>query len=209
MSVRRPDNEPREPDVPARSAVPRDPRTLDLEVFSGAPAYLRPLDHGDLAQVLAWFHGDPDVTRYLRWNTPLNNATSEEKWFADMQSSPRHHVFAIVEAASGSHIGNVGLHEIEPVNQAAEFGVYLAPEWRDQGLGAAAIIKVLRWAFDVRNLHRVGLETWEFNDRGSHLYERLGFRPEGVRREAHYLGGRFWDVHLYGLLADEFRARYG
>ena len=35
--------------------------------------------------------------------------------------------------------------------------------------------------------------------------ERLGFRPEGTRRESHWITDRFEDHVIYGLLESEWR----
>jgi Acetyltransferases, including N-acetylases of ribosomal proteins len=165
----------------------------DLEIFSGPPVYLLPFDRCHIPAALEWFHTDEDVLRYLTWQGP-NTPTTEEGWFQAMQASSSDYVFAVIDAESGRHIGNTGLHDIDPADRRGEVGIYLAPEGRDRGYGAAALTKLLTWAFDIMNLHRAGLRVWSYNERAIRTYERIGFVREGTLREAHFFQGRYWDT---------------
>jgi ribosomal-protein-serine acetyltransferase len=62
--------------------------------------------------------------------------------------------------------------------------------------------------FAVENvgLHRIVVRCAVGNERSVRVAERLGFRREGLLREAHYVGGRFLDQHIYSLLRHEFTA---
>ena len=53
------------------------------------------------------------------------------------------------------------------------------------------------------NLQRVGLAVYETNARAVRAYEKVGFKEEGRRRRAHFIGGRHIDVIVMGLLAED------
>jgi RimJ/RimL family protein N-acetyltransferase len=53
------------------------------------------------------------------------------------------------------------------------------------------------------NLQRIGLAVYETNPRALRAYENVGFKEEGRRRRAHFVGGRHIDVIVMGLLAEE------
>ena len=53
------------------------------------------------------------------------------------------------------------------------------------------------------NLQRIGLAVYETNQRGVRAYQKIGFKEEGRRRRAHFVGGRHIDVIVMGLLAQE------
>jgi RimJ/RimL family protein N-acetyltransferase len=65
----------------------------------------------------------------------------------------------------------------------------------------------LRFAFDELNLHRLQLTAFSYNERAVALYEKLGFRQEGVFREFLQRDGRRHDMILFGLLRHEWEQR--
>ncbi|KAI7784378.1 gnat family [Diaporthe eres] len=82
--------------------------------------------------------------------------------------------------------------------------VSINSEYRDKGYGSEAINWALGWAFTRANLHAVSLGCLEFNERGKHLYEKLGFVPEGRYRKCHWHERKWWDVLLYSMLEEEW-----
>jgi len=63
------------------------------------------------------------------------------------------------------------------------------------------------FAFDELNLHRVTATVFSNNERSIALFEKLGFRREGVYREFLQRDGRRYDMYLYGLLRPEWEAQ--
>ncbi|KAK7716723.1 hypothetical protein SLS64_002428 [Diaporthe eres] len=82
--------------------------------------------------------------------------------------------------------------------------VSINAEYRDKGYGSEAINWALDWAFTRANLHAVSLGCLEFNERGKHLYEKLGFIPEGRFRKCHWHERKWWDVLLFSMLEEEW-----
>jgi len=76
---------------------------------------------------------------------------------------------------------------------------------RGGGYGTEAMRLACRFAFEEMGLERVELETFEFNTRAVRSYEKVGFVVEGTKRRGAYLGGRFYDVIVMGLLREELR----
>ncbi len=64
--------------------------------------------------------------------------------------------------------------------------IYLSSDWINVGLGSALVSSGLSLA-KVRGLHRAQLTVVEGNDNAILVYEKAGFRKEGVRTDA-YLG---------------------
>lgn len=44
-----------------------------------------------------------------------------------------------------------------------------------------------------------------YNEGAVRLYEKLGFKREGVEREAIFSNGKFWDIIELGMLEREWR----
>ena len=77
------------------------------------------------------------------------------------------------------------------------------------GYGKETMELILKFAFHELNLHRVQLSVFSYNDRAIALYEQLGFTKEGSFREHLERDGERYDMHLYGLLREEWEGKAG
>ena len=177
---------------------------MALKELRGERVVLRPLEHGDLARCVAWFN-DHEVTYYLGRDGPLT-LEEEERWFANYKAKTDELIFAITVA--DTHIGNVGLHNIDLPNRRADVGIMIGEKsfW-SKGLGTDALRAVLRYAFDELRLNKVSLDVIDYNERAIRAYERLGFVREGVKREDLLKRGQFVDVIRMSILAREAAPR--
>ena len=72
------------------------------------------------------------------------------------------------------------------------------------------MVEVTRdFAFEVLKLHRLELDVFSFNPRARRVYEKAGFKVEGVLRDAVKDGDRYADDILMAILEDEWRALKG
>jgi RimJ/RimL family protein N-acetyltransferase len=63
---------------------------------------------------------------------------------------------------------------------------------------------VIDYGFCHLNLHRVHLTVLKTNDRAISLYEKLGFKTEGILRDEQFRDGRYVDVIVMGILENEW-----
>ena len=87
-------------------------------------------------------------------------------------------------------------------------GIGLLPEYRGQGIGRRLISAALRRAKE-NGLERVHLTVNSSNDRARSLYEKVGFRLEGVMRRAAKFDGRYEDELMMALLLDDIDPQSG
>jgi RimJ/RimL family protein N-acetyltransferase len=116
-------------------------------------------------------------------------------------------VFSVVELPSGELAGEALLWGIDPHNRSAHVGISLRPAWRGRGLGADAVRVLCRYAFAIRGLHRLQLETLADNHAMIAIAGQAGFAREGVTRGSEWVNGRFEDCAIFGLLAADFPHR--
>ncbi len=82
---------------------------------------------------------------------------------------------------------------------------YALGEERGKGYAKDAVGALDDWLFDVRDVHRIDAEVYEYNEASINLLRSLGFRHEGTRRQAHVLKGKYYHVHIFGLLRTDAR----
>ncbi|KAI1267565.1 acyl-CoA N-acyltransferase [Xylariaceae sp. FL1019] len=83
----------------------------------------------------------------------------------------------------------------------------ISQKYQRQGYGTEAITWALDWAFDYARLHRVELSVYDWNKDAMRLYVKLGFKDEGVKREALWFKGEWHDMHEMGILEQDWRGR--
>lgn len=173
---------------------------------------LRAIEREDIPRFVLWMN-DPEVTKYLLMNAPLSKAM-EEKWFEKQLEKPvtESQILAI-EAQVGDewvHIGNTGLHYMEPVTHESEFGIVIGnKDFWNKGYGREAARLILKHGFENLNLNRIYLYVVAENVRGIKAYEAAGFIKEGVLRQALYKNGKYNDIVVMSVLHSEWKGFEG
>ena len=72
------------------------------------------------------------------------------------------------------------------------------------GYGKEAFKLTIEFGFEELNFHRIYLTVLEYNEPAIKLYEKLGFKREGVYREFIHRDGKRYDMYLYGILRPEW-----
>jgi RimJ/RimL family protein N-acetyltransferase len=165
---------------------------------------LRARTISDLDRAMVWVN-DYEVTRFLILRYPQTRE-QEEQWLRTSQSS----FFGLglaIDTLDGVHIGNIDLRDVQPENRTAEIGIMIGDKgYWSRGYGSDAVRTLARFAFQVMNLQRVYLRTYEYNERGQAAFKKAGFVEEGRMRRHIYMEGRYWDVLIMGCLREEFEA---
>ncbi|AFG35383.1 acetyltransferase, ribosomal protein N-acetylase [Fervidobacterium pennivorans DSM 9078] len=95
--------------------------------------------------------------------------------------------------------------DLRVINKNAYITFYVAPQYRGKGIGKLIIRKALEFAFKELNLRRVTAEVYEYNERSLRLLESLGFKKEGILKEAKFHDGRYWDIIVMGLMKEDWK----
>ncbi len=81
--------------------------------------------------------------------------------------------------------------------------------YQGQGYGSEAIKWALRFGFRHCNLHRIEIGGFGYNTGALRLYEKLGFKMEGRKRDFFWHDGAYWDLVGLSMLEEEWRELYG
>lgn len=113
--------------------------------------------------------------------------------------------FSVVELSGSTLIGLATLWGIDTHNRSAHIGLALLPSARGQGYGTDAVAALCQYAFVVRSLHRLQIETLADNPAMLRAAERNGFVREGVLRSSAWVMGEFLDEVTLGLLVQDWK----
>ena len=105
-------------------------------------------------------------------------------------------------AEDGTVIGSAGLnvHPNPRMRHGAELGILVHTDYQNQGVGTALMKTVLNLADNWLMLVRVELEVFADNERAIHLYEKFGFKKEGLLRMSVVRDGQYRDNYKMARL---------
>jgi RimJ/RimL family protein N-acetyltransferase len=111
----------------------------------------------------------------------------------------------VVAEAAGQIIGFVTCHggNRAATRYASGIGISVDVEWRDKGVGTALMRHAVEWARQHPTLQRLELEVFEENARALHVYQKLGFAIEGLKRRAYFKDGAFVNAYMMALIFEK------
>jgi RimJ/RimL family protein N-acetyltransferase len=147
--------------------------------------------------------GDPPVPLSIKGMRESN----EQGWPED----DPHNIMFLIRTLEDDHIiGFANLDYISYQHGDSYMGIGIGDKaYWGKGYGQEAMNILLRYAFTELNLHRISLTVFEYNQRAIRMYEKIGFKIEGINREYHYREGRHWNLVSMGILRDEWLALNG
>jgi ribosomal-protein-serine acetyltransferase len=166
---------------------------------------LRPLRAADAFALFRLIDGErARLGRWLPWVEETRTERDSARFIADAtEERRRRRSLVLAIGIDGVLLGTIGLHYVEWFDRSAELGYWIASGVEGRGYVTRAARLVVGFAFDAVGLHRIVVRCAVGNDRSCRVAERLGMQREGLLREAHYVGGKFLDQHLYSLLRHE------
>lgn len=147
------------------------------------------------------------LQEWLTWLDATRSVADVRRYaqFAEAQFE-QHAAFDYAIRYRGTLCGSMGLHNIDWTSRTAHAGYWISPEFRGLGIVTRAVARLTTLALTRLELHRLEIRVVTENEKSRAVAERLGYRFEGILREAYALQGRFRDLALYAMLAGEWSA---
>ena len=177
---------------------------MEKPTLQGEMITLRPIRPDD-AEAMWEMLADPEGNR-LTGTTRTFSRAEIDAWCASRATAEGRYDFAVTANGDDTFRGEIVLNEVDEVVRSANLRLSMGPTYRGRGYGTEGIMLMLGFAFDGIGLHRVELDVLSINARAKSLYENLGFRVEGRKRDAYRDGPGYCDAIIMSLLEDEFRA---
>ncbi len=183
-----------------------------LRIFSHMPVLeterllLRPMRVSDASDMFEYAKNE-EVTRYLLWR-PHESVAYTRSYLEYLGGRYRiggHYEWAMILKEEKKMIGTCGFANIDTANRVGELGYVLNPAYRGRELVLEAAREVLRFGFDVVQLHRVEARYMIGNDASRRVMDKLGMTFEGVRRESMLVKGVFRNIGTCSMLKGEFQ----
>jgi RimJ/RimL family protein N-acetyltransferase len=112
----------------------------------------------------------------------------------------------VFDLRNGQYIGGTGLH-LRAGAGALEIGYWIDERLARQGFATHVAATLTKAAFEYTSVHRMNIHMQVGNIASERIPERLGYRREGLLRQAFPLSqGKFADIHYFTLLREEYDA---
>jgi ribosomal-protein-alanine N-acetyltransferase len=176
-----------------------------LPTLDASRVSLRWISAGDTDAFYA-IYSNPEVMRY--WSTPpladreaaanlINKIHEDWKRRAILK-------WGITLRSNDKLIGSITLFNLDFNHRRTEIGYALGRDHWGKGYMNEALMAVLKYAFEVLDLHRIEADVDPRNAASIKTLERLGFQREGYLRERWQINGEIQDAFYYGLLRREW-----
>jgi RimJ/RimL family protein N-acetyltransferase len=164
----------------------------------------------DIPQLISWI----DTPEFLvQWSGtgfsfPLTNEQLIKYLKESNMEESKIHAYKVIHLDSSKVIGHISLGSINFHNRNARMCRVLIgdEELRGKGLAPSIVNKLLSIAFEQFGLHKVSLAVYDFNTPALKLYQKMGFRKEGLIREASRIGDDYWSYYEMSILGREWRS---
>jgi RimJ/RimL family protein N-acetyltransferase len=161
--------------------------------------YLRALTNSDLDRVLEW-HNDAGLYASLGGHFRYVSREAESEWFRRRLEARDEVNLAICLSDPPAHVGNAYLRDFDWVARHAELHIFIGePGHRGKGYGFSAMQLLMRHAFCDLGLRRLHLRVLEDNESAIHLYNKCGFRAEGMLRSHAFKDGHWRNLVIMGI----------
>ena len=170
--------------------------------LKGKKVFLRAIEKEDL-EFLREMINDPEMEKNVGgWSFPIPRY-EQERWYEnDIQN--KNNVRFIIEV-EGKKIGLVTITDIDWKNRKAGHGIKLySDEIKGKGYGTDAVMTIMKYAFEELQLNRLYGCILENNISSRKLYEKCGWKVEGIARETVFKGNKYNNELMVGILKKDY-----
>jgi ribosomal-protein-serine acetyltransferase len=163
---------------------------------------LRLLEEADAAEFFALIEANRAyLARWMPWASGQTLEGTQAFIRTTRRQLATNDGFQAAIVRGGRIIGVAGFHAVDWPHRSTSIGYWLDEREQGRGVMTRTVRALTDHALREWQLNRVELRAAADNHRSRAIPERLGFRQEGVLREAERVGDRYLDSVVYGMLA--------
>lgn len=170
-------------------------------IIKNEKVLLRAIEENDL-ELLQKIVNSSEVEYYLTGHSLPVSKKNQKDWYDSLGKN--NSVIRMIIESQGKAWGIVILSKIDYINRSANFGIKtLLDEDQPKGIGTESGKLILEYAFKTLNLRRIETEVLEYNIRSKKMLEKIGFRLEGIKKEAVFKNGKYIDLEIMATFREE------
>ncbi len=169
----------------------------------GDRIYLRLMEEKDIPYKVKWIN-DPDVRRTLNFDYPISEIGTKQ-WLNKVVLDGSRKDFIVYLIENDKPIGYAGFLNIDLRASKAEIYIGIGEKkYWGKGLAQEITAVQLEYGFSELGLNKLYIYSWVDNKKMIFIYEKFGFKGEGILRQDVFSHGEFRDRVVMGLLREEY-----
>jgi len=160
-------------------------KRVQLRIFKTediTPEYVKALNSAEIIGLTE--------SRYRSWNLDEVKQYVKEK-----ANIPDESILVGIFVKGERHIGNIRLHSFSKFNKRVEVGILIwdKNEW-GKGYATESLEELIDFLFENWDIHKVCAEYYSINEGSKKIFEKLGFKKEGIFKDHFLVNGKFVDA---------------
>ena len=182
------------------------------KIFSNIPTLrterlsLRAMHPMDAEDMFDYARRD-EVTRSLLWRPHASVGYTKDylHYIQTRYALGDFYDWAIIDRENSRRmIGTCGFTKIDTVNNSAEIGYVINPDFHRKGYAYEAARKIMEFGFCELGLHRIEARFMQGNEASLRVMEHLGMTFEGYHKDEVFVKGKYRTVGYCAITKDEF-----
>lgn len=148
---------------------------------------------------------EPNNGLSLSSSAEIDMTVEEEAALIQSYLDDDKNLFLVAETSDGQIISSANCRVVgnRGYINTLSLGISVHKDWRNKGVGTAVMQRLIDHCRHHPTIHRLELQVFTDNARAIHVYEKLGFVRESIRRGAYYKEGRYLDMMMMAILFDD------
>lgn len=145
---------------------------------------------------------DPEVTKYLTWQTHENAEQTKnvlESWISSYENEDKY-IWCIAKKDNDEPIGSINAFHYQEKINAMEVGYCISRSYWHQGITSEALGAVMKYLLDEVGIDRIEARHDVINPNSGGVMRKCGMRHEGTRIHAGWTNAGIYDTELYGYV---------
>lgn len=170
-----------------------------MNIF-GERIFLRAIEKEDCEMLLELIN-DPETEMMLGGSSWPVSHEAQIKWQEQQIGNNDILRCVICHKNNLKSLGTIMLSDINYKNGTAEIHIKMKKDGgRGKGYGTEAIAAMIKYAFDELRLNCIYANVLSYNNISKRLFEKCGFKQEGLLKSRVFKAGKFVDVYSYSII---------
>jgi len=154
-----------------------------------------------LEQIRIW-RNSKEISKYM-YNSHYISKEEHRNWYINIKSK-KDTKFWIIFYQSAP-IGIVNLSDIDFINRITNWGFYIGDEkYRGKGLSKLILYHLMIFVFEKMRFHKMHTTVLENNLIALHLYEKMGFKQEGLLKKHLFRDEGYIDIYVISIIDEDW-----